>query len=204
MTFAFCCSLSPVEFKETFTCWPGVTVNVTTSGASQITLSDAQKADPAYRYVQNLIDAIMESGANEATADTISMFMRNNPILGNGFIINPLPGMPTIIRTGENKTPFDPKNDDPHAQGETQMGTAWMSRKDLMTAMGEVEGALRAAFIFVMTPLYVQPGDVVSALTHALLADMAKDGTIPHEAIIRAHAQEHGVDLPQTPTIPSA
>ena len=122
--------------------------------ASQIALSDVQKTNSAYRFVRSLNDRIMGSGANEATADTISMFMRNNPVIGNGFIINPLPGMPTFIRTGENKTAYDPQDDDPHAQGETQMGTAWMSRKDLMAAMGEVEGALRAAYLFVVTPLY--------------------------------------------------
>ncbi len=172
--------------------------------ASQLNLTSEEANAPAYRFVKHPIDPVMGSGSNEATADTISMFMRNSPVIGNGFILNPLPGMPTIIRTGENKTAYDPKNSDPHNQGETQMGTAWMSRKDIMAAMGDVEGALRSALIFVLTSLYAQPSDPVSALTHAMLSDMAKDGTIPHEAIIRSHAKnDHGLDLPSSPSFPS-
>ncbi len=171
--------------------------------ASQLNLTSEEVNAPAYRFVKHPIDPVMGSGSNEATADTISMFMRNSPVIGNGFILNPLPGMPTIIRTGENKTVYDPKNSDPHNQGETQMGTAWMSRKDIMAAMGEAEGAFRSALIFVLTSLYAQPADPVSALTHAMLADMAKDGTIPHESIIRSHAKnDHGLDLPASPSFP--
>ena len=173
--------------------------------ASQLNLTDEQLNSPSYRFVKNPISPVMGSGSNEATADTISMFMRNSPVIGNGFILNPLPGMPAIIRTGENKTAYDSKNPDPHNQGETQMGTAWMSRKDIMVAMGEAEGAFRSALIFVLAQLYAQPEDPVSALTHALLADMSKDGNTPHEAIIRSHAKnDHGLDLPAAPSFPSS
>jgi hypothetical protein len=173
--------------------------------AAQLSLTDDQMNSPAYRFVKNPISPVMGSGSNEATADTISMFMRNSPVIGNGFILNPLPGMPTIIRTGENKTAYDSKNPDPHNQGETQMGTAWMSRKDIMAAMGEAEGAFRSALIFVLAQLYAQPEDPVSALTHALLADMSKDGNTPHEAIIRSHAKnDHGLDLPASPSFPAS
>ncbi len=175
--------------------------------ASQLSLNPEQMNAAAYRFVKNPIDPVMGSGSNEAIADTISMFMRNSPMIGNEFYLNPLPGTSNFIRTGENKTAYDSKNDpndDPHEQGETQMGTAWMSRKDIIAAMGEAEGAFRSALIFVLAQLYAQAADPASALTHAMLADMAKDGTIPHESIIRSHAKnDHGLDLPPSPSFPN-
>ncbi len=179
--------------------------------ASQIRLSAQEAASAANRFIQWLIDPIIGSESNEAGADTFSMFIRNSPVIGNGFFLSADPPSalpnPNIIRTGENQTPYDVSdapNDDPHRQGETQMGTAWQTYQDLIPEMGQAAALQYAAKLFIRTWLYVQPGNVASALTHAMLADMAQDGTIPHADIIRGHAQnDHGLTLP-APGAPAA
>jgi len=175
--------------------------------ASQLRLTEEQAADPAYRFVKWLLDPVIGSDSNEAGADTFSMFIRDSPVIGNGFFVSATPASalpdPDIIRTGENTTPYDLQADqqaDPHKQGETQMGTAWKTRQDLIAEMGPVEGPLYAALLFLRTWLYAQPGGVPSALMHALLSDMAQDGSIPHADLIRGHAeQDHGLPLPAPP-----
>jgi hypothetical protein len=169
--------------------------------ASQLRLSAEQAASDAYRFVKWLIDPIIGSDANEAGADTFSMFIRNCAVIGNLFFTraDPPSALPTpnIIRTGENQTPYNPSQTDPHALGEPQMGTAWMTRQDLIKEMGPEDGAVYAARLFLRTWLYVQPGTAVTALMHALIADMAKDGSIPHAEMIQGHAQnEHNMTLP--------
>ncbi|HVC09926.1 MAG TPA: hypothetical protein VNH15_08320 [Elusimicrobiota bacterium] len=179
--------------------------------ASQIRLSAEEAAAAANRFIKWLIDPIIGSESNEAGADTFSMFIRNSPVIGNGFFLSATPASalpsPNIIRTGENQTAYDTSdapNDDPHRQGETQMGTAWQTYQDLIPEMGQAAALEYAAKLFIRTWLYVQPGNVASALTHALLADMAQDGTIPHADIIRGHAQnDHGLTLP-SPGAPPA
>ena len=176
--------------------------------ASRLALSAEQLADPAYRFVKNPMDPIIDGAGNEAFADMVSMFMRNNAELGHGFRINAPVGEPNIIRTGENVTQFDPndenQNNDPHARGEILMGAGWKSRQGLIKRLGPVQGPLYAALLFVRTILYVQPGDVVSALSHALLADMTTDGRLPNADILRANAKKQGVTLPTAPGKPSA
>ncbi|MDE2292195.1 MAG: hypothetical protein KGL53_08940, partial [Elusimicrobia bacterium] len=176
--------------------------------ASRILLTPEQLADAAYRYVKRPMDPVVAGDANEAFADMVSMFIRNNPIMGDGFIVNPAPGMPATIRTGENTTRYDAndprQNSDPHTRGEILMGSGWQSRAGLIERMGPVQGALYAAMLFVRTTLYVQPGGVVSALSHALLADMAPDGSLPHGDVIRAAAAAHGVTLPEPAGVPNS
>ena len=163
---------------------------------SQISLTAQQAASAAYRFVAFVMDPVMDSGVNEAIADTVSMFMRGNPLIGEGFFVTPLPGRPNLIRTGENTTVLDPKNPDPHAQGEAFMGFTWTVRQGLVQALGEAAGAAYAALLVVPTTLYSQPQDVPTAMLHVLLADMTVDGRIPNEKLIRSAAAAHGPSLP--------
>ena len=109
-----------------------------------------------------------------------------------------------MIRTGENETKFDPKNPDPHAQGEAFMGFTWALRRGLVDALGEAAGAAYAALLVVPATLYGQPQDVPTAMLHVLIGSMTVDGLIPHEALIRAAAAAHGVSLPAVQRQPGA
>lgn len=163
---------------------------------SQISLSAEQAASAAYRYVARVMDPVMDGGVNEAIADAVSMFMRGNPLIGEGFYANAPAGPDNLIRTGENTTKFDPKDPDPHAQGEAFMGFTWTLRQGLIEALGEAAGAAYAALLVVPTTLYSQPQDVPTAMLHVLIGSMTSAGLIPHEALIRAAAKAHGVVLP--------
>lgn len=166
---------------------------------SQIALSAEQAADAAYRFVAFVMDPVMDGGVNEAIADTVSMFMRGNPLIGEGFYVTPPKKGPNLIRTGENDTVLDPKDPDPHAQGEAFMGFTWNVRQGLVSALGEAAGAAYAALLVVPTTLYSQPKDVPTAMLHVLLSDMKTDGSLPHESLIRAAAKAHGPELPNVP-----
>jgi hypothetical protein len=169
--------------------------------AARVALTAAQAADPAYRYILNPMDPVVGPAANEAFADMVSMFMRGSPLIGSGFIVDATKGLdpPEVIRSGENDVKLDLKdkkqNADPHERGNILMGVAWKVFVDLVQRMGN-KGPAYAANLFVRTMLYAQPGDVVSALMHVMLADMSKDGRIPNADIIRAEARRHGVNLP--------
>jgi hypothetical protein len=141
----------------------------------------------------------MDGGVNEAIADTVSMFMRGNPLIGEGFYATPPKNGPNLIRTGENATVLDPTDPDPHAQGEAFMGFTWMVRQGLIAALGEAAGAAYAALLVVPTTLYSQPKDVPTAMLHVLLSDMTMDGRLPHEGLIRQAARTHGPALPTVP-----
>ncbi len=179
------------------------------SAASQFDLSDAQKANPEYRYVDHLVEAVMGGDTDEGTADLGSMLSTDNPEIGNGFLISivtqngrslPLPN-PNDIRNGTNKIPyqaFDPNdpNSDPHQSGNTLMGTAWMSYQDLIGALGH-DPALKAAFRhFFLACLYMQPSSAASALSHMIIEGLRADGSNALAPIIRRHAQDdHGLNL---------
>jgi hypothetical protein len=163
---------------------------------SQLALSAEQAASKAFRFVARIVEPVMDGGVNEAIADTVSMFMRGSPLIGEGFMIDGPAGSPEFIRTGENDTVFDPKDPDPHAQGEAFMGFTWMVRQGLSRALGAAAGAAYANLLIVPTTLYSQPQDVPTAMMHVLLGDMTSAGAIPHEALIRHAARQHGLDLP--------
>ncbi len=169
--------------------------------AARVALSAAQAADPAYRYLLNPMDPVVGRAPNEAFADMVSMFIRLSPVIGSGFIVDATQGLdlPEVIRSGENEVMLDLKdkkqNADPHERGNILMGVAWKSFVDIINRMGS-KGAAYAANLFVRTMLYAQPGDVVSALMHVMLADMTKDGRLPNADIIWAQARRHGVALP--------
>lgn len=163
---------------------------------SQLWLSVKQLAAKAFRFVAKIVEPVMDGGVNEAIADTVSMYMRGSPLVGEGFIQNAPKGRPNFIRTGENETQYDPKNPDPHAQGEAYMGFTWKLRKALEQALGEAVGAAYAARLAVPTTLFSQPKDVPTAVMHVVLASMTEDGSIPHLELFRRIAAVHGVEIP--------
>ncbi len=175
-------------------------------------LTPEQEASPEYQYVRDLPEPIMGSDENEATADKGSMFNRNNPELGNGFIVSiktsagkslPLPN-PNDIRNGANKIPytaFDPNDpqSDPHESGNTEMGTSWMTYQDLIPVLGAKKAAAAAFRHLLLPSLYLQPANAASALVHLIIDGLKADGTNMLEPLIRKHAlQDHGLRLPST------
>jgi len=163
---------------------------------SQLSLTAEQLKDKAFRFVAKIVEPIMDGGVNEAIADTVSMYLRNSPLIGEGFIVDAPKGRPNLIRTGENTTKLDANNPDPHAQGEAYMGFTWKILGGLIERLGPARGAAFAAHLVVPTTLYSQPKDVPTAIMHVALASMTKDGQIPHLDLFREKAEIHGVEIP--------
>src|SRR5262249_32652726 len=51
---------------------------------SQLWLTVKQLAQRAFRFVAKIVEPVMDGGVNEAIADTVSMYMRNSPLIGEG------------------------------------------------------------------------------------------------------------------------
>ncbi len=168
---------------------------------SQIQLTPAQKESPVYRFVKWSMDTIMGSDVNESIADVVSDFMRGVPIIGAGFYEGAPPkGQPDYIRTAEDKTPYDPKNPDPHNGVLVQ--SMWQVRKAFIASLGQEAGTV---FANAMIPLILiaQPLNPIDALFHMAIWDMREDGSSPFGDVIRKIAKDdHGIDVPQTPLPP--
>ncbi|MFI5361749.1 MAG: hypothetical protein ACHQ49_07245 [Elusimicrobiota bacterium] len=167
---------------------------------SQLQLTPEQKASAAFRFVKWSMDTIMGSDVNEAIADAVSYFMRHAAIIGDHFIGNPRKGQADFIRSALEKTPYDPKNPDPHNGVLAQ--AMWSARLGFIAALGEEKGS---AYANAMIPLIViaQPLNPVDALMHMLLWDMREDGTSPFSDLIRRIARDdHGIELPALPVPP--
>ncbi|HEX4047412.1 MAG TPA: hypothetical protein VH309_06235, partial [Elusimicrobiota bacterium] len=167
---------------------------------SQIQLTDAQKASPAYRFVKWSMDTIMGSDVNESIADVVSYFMRKASTIGGGFYGNPPKGQPDYIRSALDKTPYDPKNPDPHNGVLAQ--SMWAARQGFIDQLGDAPGT---AYANAMIPLILisQPLNPVDALFHMVLWDLREDGSSPFGDLIRRIAHDdHGIDLPATPAPP--
>jgi hypothetical protein len=144
----------------------------------------------------------MGSDVNESIADVVSYFMRNASTIGDGFFGNPPPGHPDYIRSALDKTPYDPKNPDPHNGVLAQ--SMWMVRQGFIEKLGAEQGM---AYANAMIPLILiaQPLNPIDALFHMILWDMREDGSNPFGALIRRIAKsDHGIDLPATPKAPPA
>ncbi|MDE2489625.1 MAG: hypothetical protein KGM24_02175, partial [Elusimicrobia bacterium] len=169
---------------------------------SQLDLTDAQTASPAYRFVKWTMNTIMGSDVNESIADFVSDSMRDNPIIGQDFFINPPAGRPTYIRDARDKTPYDPQNPDPHNGVAVQ--SMWALRESgFVASLGDAAGK---AYANAMIPLIIigQPLNPVSLLLHLILWDMRADGRSPFADLIRRIAsQDHGIDLPAVPAAPN-
>ncbi len=138
-----------------------------------------------------------DEGLNEGWGDTVLMFMLDTPLIGEGFYKKQ---NPSWIRSGENDYQFNPQ-DEVHEQGLAWMGFAWDLRKSLSERLGKEEGAALAEELVIPILLGYIP-DIPSAMAHALLNAMDKNGNILHEELIRSAAQKHGIKLPPTPSLP--
>ena len=169
---------------------------------SQIQLTPAQQASPVYRFVKWSMDTVMGADVNESIADIVSYFMRRSSTIGDGFYGNPPKGHPDFIRSALEKTEYDQKNPDPHNGVLAQ--AMWATRQAFIDKLGEAKGETYAN---AMIPLILisQPLNPIDALIHMLLWDMREDGSSPFGAVIRRIAgQNHGIELPATPSAPSA
>ncbi len=168
---------------------------------SQIQLTAAQKESPAYRFVKWSMDTIMGADVNESIADVVSYFMRNSSTIGDGFYGNPPKGQPDYIRSALEKTPYDPKNPDPH--NGVLAESMWSARQAFIEKLGQAPGE---AYANAMIPLILiaQPLNPIDALMHMILWDLREDGSSPFGDLIRRIAKDdHGIDLPATPPRPS-
>ncbi|MDP3542743.1 MAG: hypothetical protein Q8T11_09795 [Elusimicrobiota bacterium] len=146
-------------------------------------------------YWDDFIGGIVNGGMSEGWGDILSMFRLNNPIIGEGFLKQARGGV-DYIRHGENKYQYN-EYDAVHDQGQAWGGFAWKLRTALMAKLGDVEGAALAESL-VLPTMFAKTSRIPDAMAQVLVNATAKDGTILHEAEIRAAAKAHGVNLPQS------
>ncbi len=137
---------------------------------------------------------IVNGGLSEGWGDILSMFRLNNPVIGEHFLKQPRGGV-DYIRHGENKYQYN-EYDEVHDQGQAWGGFAWKLRKALIAKLGEEEGAAMAESL-VMPTMFAKASTIPDAMAQVLVNATKKDGSILHEAEIRAAAKAHGIDLPQ-------
>jgi hypothetical protein len=137
---------------------------------------------------------IVNGGLSEGWGDILSMFDLNNPIIGEHFLKEARGGV-DYIRHGENKYQYN-EFDEVHDQGQAWGGFAWKLRKALIEKLGYDDGAAMAESL-IMPTMFAKATTIPDAMAQVLVNATKKDGTILHEAEIRAAAQAHGVKLPQ-------
>jgi hypothetical protein len=147
-------------------------------------------------FIDDMLGGIVNGGLSEGWGDIFSMYMLDNPIIGEHFLKNPVDGV-DYIRSGENTYYYDP-GDEVHKQGQAWGGFAWKLRKALIEKFGYEAGTALAEALVVPT-LLAKAHNIPAAMAQVLLSDMDKNGALPHEAEIRAAAQAHGVTLPANP-----
>lgn len=146
-------------------------------------------------YWDDFTGGIVNGGMSEGWGDILSMFRLNNPIIGEGFLKQARGGV-DYIRHGENKYQYN-EYDEVHDQGQAWGGFAWKLRKALMAKLGDAEGAAVAESL-VLPTMFAKASRIPDAMAQVLVNATAKDGTILHEAEIRAAAKAHGITLPQS------
>ena len=146
-------------------------------------------------YWDDFTGGIVNGGLSEGWGDILSMFRLNNPIIGEHFLKQARGGV-DYIRHGENTYQYN-EYDEVHDQGQAWGGFAWKLRKALIAKLGEAEGAAMAESL-VMPTMFAKASRIPDAMAQVLVNATGKDGTILHEAEIRAAAKAHGIDLPQS------
>ncbi|HAM35379.1 MAG TPA: hypothetical protein DEB40_10210 [Elusimicrobia bacterium] len=149
-------------------------------------------------FIDDMLGGIFNGGLSEGWGDIFSMFILNNPIIGEGFLKIPQNGV-DYIRTGENHYQYG-EDDEVHDQGQAWGGFAWKLRQALIASLGEAAGAALASTLIIPTML-AKARDIPAAMAQVLLSDMDANGNMPHEAAIRAAAKAHGVTLPRSPGV---
>jgi hypothetical protein len=154
-------------------------------------------ADHEYgHYWDDMTGGIMNGGLSEGWGDMVSMYLLNNPIIGEHFLKVPRNGV-DYIRHGENTYQYN-EYDEVHDQGQAWQGFGWKLRKALMKALGDAEGAAVAEAL-VLPTMFAKAATIPDAMAQVLVNAMKKDGTIQYEDLIRATAKIHGIILPTNP-----
>lgn len=149
------------------------------------------------RYLERGTE-VVSSSLGEAVADILSNFIRDNPIIGEGFT-----GASTILRNSKNsfKWPVDVSSD-PHATGQILTGAVW----DLRLAIGLPQSEYLFHEALKAVPDASDAGEGVDqaleAFTDVLLSYLLVDdddndlgnGT-PHSTQIIAAFEKHGIGL---------
>ena len=159
-------------------------------------------ADHEYgHYWDDMTGGIMNGGLSEGWGDMVSMYLLNNPVIGEHFLKNPRPGpngKPTdYIRHGENTYQYN-EYDEVHDQGQAWQGFGWKLRKALMKELGDAAGAAVAEAL-VLPTMFAKAATIPDAMAQVLVNAMKKDGTIQYEQLIRDTAKLHGITLPLSP-----
>jgi hypothetical protein len=154
-------------------------------------------ADHEYgHYWDDMIGGIVNGGLSEGWGDILSMYLLNNPVIGEHFLKKPRGGV-DYIRHGENAYQYG-QYDEVHDQGQAWGGFAWKLRKSLMAKLGDAAGAALAESL-VMPTMFSKASNIPAAMAQVLLNDMDADGNLPNEAEIRGAAKAHGLTLPKNP-----
>jgi hypothetical protein len=154
-------------------------------------------ADHEYgHYWDDMTGGIMNGGLSEGWGDMVSMFLLNNPIIGEHFLKVARNGV-DYIRHGENKYQYN-EYDEVHDQGQAWQGFGWKLRKALMKELGDAEGAAVAEALIFPT-MFAKAATIPDAIAQVLVNAMKKDGTIQYEQMIRDTAKIHGITLPSNP-----
>ncbi|HWX10246.1 MAG TPA: hypothetical protein VNY33_09720, partial [Gaiellaceae bacterium] len=154
-------------------------------------------ADHEYgHYWDDMTGGIMNGGLSEGWGDILSMYLLNNPIIGEHFLKVARNGK-DYIRHGENTYQYN-EFDEVHDQGQAWQGFGWKLRKALMAKLGDEEGAAVAEAL-VLPTMFAKAATIPDAMAQVLVNAMKKDGTIQYEDLIRATAKIHGIVLPTNP-----
>jgi hypothetical protein len=155
-------------------------------------------ADHEYgHYWDDMTGGIMNGGLSEGWGDTLSMYLLNNPIIGEHFLKKPGPDGKDYIRNGENTYKYN-QYDEVHAQGQAWQGFTWKLRKKMIEELGAAAGAAMAEAL-VLPTMFAKAANIPDAMAQVLVNAIKSDGTIAYEGDIRSIAQFHGVTLPQHP-----
>lgn len=155
-------------------------------------------ADHEYgHYWDDMTGGIMNGGLSEGWGDMVSMYLLNNPIIGEHFLKKARGGV-DYIRHGENTYQYN-EYDEVHDQGQAWQGFGWKLRKALMKELGDAEGAAVAEAL-VLPTMFAKAATIPDAMAQVLVNAMKKDGTIQYEKLIRDTAKIHGITLPSNPS----
>jgi hypothetical protein len=148
-------------------------------------------------YWDDMTGGIMNGGLSEGWGDTLSMYLLNNPVVGEHFLKNPGPDGKDYIRDGRNTYKYN-EYDEVHDQGQAWQGFNWKLRAAMMQKLGDAAGAAMAEAL-VLPTMFAKAATIPDAIAQVLVNAMKKDGTLAFEKEIRAIALLHGVTLPQGP-----